>query len=71
MNFHNTHQVWHPLCIFNVVEGLTMIKGTITARHIIFHPVTLISCFGLAGYFRLLAGCLDSANHCFMDFLMR
>lgn len=48
-----------------------MIRGTITARHIMFHPITLIACLGFGGYIRLIVKCLDSSNHCFTDFLMR
>ncbi len=47
-----------------------MIKGTITARHIVLHPLTLISCLGFFGYFKLLVKCADSSKHCFTDFLL-
>ena len=47
-----------------------MIKGVITARHIIMHPVTLISAWGLKGYIRMLIKCLDRSNHCFTDFFL-
>ena len=53
------------------MKGATMIRGTITARHIISHPLTLIACFGFVGYVRLLANCMSPANHCFTDFLLK
>lgn len=47
-----------------------MIRGIITARHIIAHPIVLISVFGVIGYLRLLTRCVDAAHHCFMDFFL-
>lgn len=48
-----------------------MIHGTIRARHILSHPIMLIGAFGIVGYLRLLARCLDSSRHGFTDFLLR
>ena len=48
-----------------------MINGTITGKHIMTHPFTLIGLFGFIGYCRLLVRCVDSRPSCFMDFLMR
>ena len=62
--------MWHFLCKVKRVEARTMIKGTITARHIVLHPLTLISCLGFFGYFKLLVKCADSSKHCFTDFLL-
>jgi hypothetical protein len=52
------------------LEDKAMIRGFITARHIILHPVTLIACLGLSGYAKLLIKCMDSRIHGFTDFLM-
>lgn len=48
-----------------------MIRGAITTRHILSHPVMLIQILGVWGYLRLLTRCLDSAQHCFTDFILR
>ncbi len=48
-----------------------MIRGAITARHIISHPLMLIACLGFLGYVRLLARCLDSTPRCFTDFILK
>ncbi|HPQ80773.1 MAG TPA: hypothetical protein PLZ86_03515 [bacterium] len=48
-----------------------MIRGTITARHIITHPFVLITLFGFFGYVRLLARCMDSTPSCFTDFILK
>lgn len=48
-----------------------MILGTITARHVILHPITMISMLGFFGFVRMLAKCVDSRPSCFMDSMMR
>ncbi len=48
-----------------------MIGGIITARHILLHPFTIISIFGVAGYVRLIGKCMDGKPHCFADFLLK
>lgn len=52
-------------------NGGDMIRGTITARHIILHPVTLIGAFGILRYLRMLVNCMSSSPHCFTDFIRR
>lgn len=46
-----------------------MVRGIITAKHIILHPITIISNWGIKVYIRMLASCLSSGNHCFTDFI--
>ncbi len=48
-----------------------MIRGTITARHIVAHPLMLIALLGFFGYVRLLANCMSPAHHCFTDFILK
>lgn len=48
-----------------------MIRGTITARHIVSHPFVLIAFLGFFGYIRLLTRCLDSTPRCFTDFILK
>jgi len=47
-----------------------MLRGFITTKHIILHPITLISAWGIRGYVKMLFGCMDDAKHCFTDFMM-
>ncbi len=47
-----------------------MMRGVITTRHILFHPITLISSWGFKGYIRMLAKCLDNSSHYFAEFFM-
>lgn len=47
-----------------------MIRGIITTKHIVFHPITLINALGFFGYLRLLVKCFCSKSYCFMDFFL-
>lgn len=47
-----------------------MMKGVITTRHILFHPITLISNWGIRGYLNMLLKCMDNSSHYFSDFFM-
>ncbi len=47
-----------------------MLKGFITTRHVILHPITLISAWGFRKYIKMVFKCLDHSSHCFTDFLM-
>lgn len=46
-----------------------MIRGLITTRHVLFHPITLIGIFGLLNYFHIIHDCFDSRIHCFAEYL--
>ncbi len=46
-----------------------MVRGVITTRHIILHPVTIIGTWGFWRYLRMLAACITSKSHCFTDFI--
>ncbi|MFA5811481.1 MAG: hypothetical protein WC956_04025 [bacterium] len=48
-----------------------MVHGLITTKHIILHPVTIISTWGFRAYLRMLASCFTSTPRCFTDFLHR
>lgn len=48
-----------------------MIQGTITVRHILAHPIMLISLFGVMGYVKLLMRCCDSTPDSFTAFLFK
>ena len=47
-----------------------MLMGFITTRHVIFHPITLISAWGVRRYIKMLVKCMDHTKHCFTDFLI-
>lgn len=47
-----------------------MMRGIITTRHILFHPVTLISAWGFRSYIKMLVKCMDHSKHCFADFFL-
>lgn len=47
-----------------------VIKGFITTRHILLHPITLISSWGVKNYLKMLLKCLDNSSHLFTDFFM-
>lgn len=46
-----------------------MTRGIITTRHVLLHPITLISCFGLLRYMHMVAMSLNRTPHCFLDYL--
>ncbi len=48
-----------------------MIRGTITARHILCHPLTIIGMFGISGYVKLLFKCIETKSFCFAEFLFK
>ena len=45
-----------------------MMRGFIQTRHVLLHPITLISAWGVKRYLRILVKCFDHSNHCFTDF---
>ena len=45
-----------------------MMLGIVTTKHILLHPLMLISQMGVWGYMRLLGKCMDHSPHCFIDF---
>jgi len=47
-----------------------MIRGVITTKHILLHPITLISAWGIKGYMKMLIKCMDHSSHCFTDFFL-
>ncbi len=47
-----------------------MLRGVITTKHVLSHPVTLIRQFGLYKYIRLIYKCFESKRHCFADFFL-
>lgn len=48
-----------------------MIRGSITTKDILLHPVTVISLFGLISYAKLLIKCFSYHSHCFIEILYR
>lgn len=46
-----------------------MVHGVITAKHILAHPITLVTAIGLAGYLNVLLKCLDRKPHCFLELM--
>jgi len=46
-----------------------MTRGIITTRHILLHPVMLISSFGFMRYLHMVAMSLSFTHHCFLDYL--
>ncbi len=47
-----------------------MLKGFIKTRHILLHPITLISAWGVKKYIKMIFKCLDHSKHCFTDFFL-
>ena len=55
---------------YYIVEVMIMVHGFIKTRHILLHPIVLISAWGIGGYVKMLLACLDHSKHCFTDFFL-
>ena len=48
-----------------------MIRGSITTKDILLHPITVISLFGLCSYVKLILKCFSTQTHCFIEILYK
>lgn len=48
-----------------------MVKGAITTRHILIHPILITHLFGFKKYLRLIVKCLSHNDHCFIEILYK
>lgn len=44
-----------------------MLNGIIRNRDVLFHPICMISLFGLKTYFSLITKCVSMDHHCFIE----
>ena len=48
-----------------------MVRGVITTRDLIRHPVVSIEAFGIRKYILLLVRCLDKKKQCLIDLIWK
>jgi len=46
-----------------------MVRGIITTKHILAHPLAMIGAVGLIGYLNILVKCLDNKPHTFVELM--
>ncbi len=48
-----------------------MVRGVITTKDLLLHPVTSIEAFGIRKYVLLLVKCLDKKKQCLIDLIWK
>jgi len=48
-----------------------MVRGVITTRDLLLHPVSSIEAFGFRKYFHLLIKCCDRKKRCLIDLIWK